>query len=141
MFVLSLSRSRLCHAFCPPWACACQPMGLLARAVASVPLMTCLDVTTCETHFHDVGVLDTHLSPLHAMMLYFCCLLCATHLAFFASLHFCTLAYMSCMIPCLLVSSSLILTISCGFTPVVDTKGRCFRSCHLVSVMVLEPYM
>ena len=35
-----------------------------------------------------------HLSPLYAMILCFPCLLCATCLAFFASLHFCTLAYM-----------------------------------------------
>ena len=50
------------------------------------------------------------------------CLLCATHLAFFASLYFCTLAYMFVHeYLCLLVSSSLIPTISCKFTPVFDT--------------------
>ena len=48
-------------------------LGLLACVVAYVPLMVCLGVTTYETHLCDVGVLDTHLSPLHVMML---CLPC-----------------------------------------------------------------
>ena len=61
--------------------------------VAPVPLVACLDVTAYETHLRDIGVLDTHLSLLCAMMLCLPCLLCATHLASFASLHLCTLAY------------------------------------------------
>ena len=59
--------------------------------VAFVPLMVYLDVTTCETHLCDVGVLDTHLSMLRVMLL---SLLCATRLAFLASLHLCMLAKM-----------------------------------------------
>ena len=30
--------------------------------VASVPLVACLDVTTCEIYPHDVGLLDAYLS-------------------------------------------------------------------------------
>ena len=62
--------------------------------VASVLLVACLDVIACETHLHDVGVLDTHLFPLREMMLCLPCLLCATRLAFFTSLQFCMLGYM-----------------------------------------------
>ena len=44
-------------------------------------------------------------------------------LCFFASLHLCTLAYMFMHESlCLLVLSSLIPTISCGFTLVLDTR-------------------
>jgi len=91
---ICLYRSRLCHAFFPPWACSCRSFGLLACVVAFVPLVACLDVTTYEMHLCDVGVLDTHLSPLCVMMLCLPCQLCAIHLAFFFSLHFYTLAYM-----------------------------------------------
>ena len=86
-----LSRSRLCHALFPPLACACRSLGPLACVVTFVPPRACLDVTTCEIHLRGVGVLDSHLSPLRAMLI---CLPCATHLAFFSSLHLCTLAYM-----------------------------------------------
>ena len=86
--------------------------------IASISLVVYLDVTTCETHLCDVGVLDTHLSLLLVML----CLLCATRLTFFASLHFCSLPTCSCISPCLLVSSSLIPTISCRFTPIFDTQ-------------------
>ena len=89
-----LSRSRLCHAFCLLWAYACWSLGSLTYVVAFVLLVACLDVTTGETHLCDVGVLDTHLSPFHAMILCLPCLLFATYLAFFASLHLCMLAYM-----------------------------------------------
>ena len=78
---VSLSRSRLCHAFCPLWACACL--------VASIPPRDCLDVTTCAIHLRGVGVLDSHLSLLCVMLIWLPCLLCATRLAFFASLHAC----------------------------------------------------
>ena len=50
---VSLSRSRLCHALCPPWAWAC--------VVTSVPPRVCLDVTTCQIHLRGLGVLDLHL--------------------------------------------------------------------------------
>ena len=51
------------------------------------------------------------------------CLLYATRLALLVSLHLCTLAYMFMHeFLCLLVSSSLIPTISCGFTPVFDSQ-------------------
>ena len=75
------------------WARACRSLGPLAYAVASVPLVACLDVTAYETHLCNFGVLDTHLSPC-AMMLCLPCLLFATCLAFFYFLHFCMLAYM-----------------------------------------------
>ena len=75
-------------------------MGLCLSFFGTICLHGCihpscglLDVTTCMTHLHDVGVLDTYLSPLCAMLLCLPCLLCATRLAFFASLHFYTLAY------------------------------------------------
>ena len=90
------SRSRLCHTLCPLWACAYRSLGPLTYMVASITLVVCLDVTACETHLRDIGVLVTHCSVLHAMSICLPCLLCATHLAFFASLHFCTLAY-KCM--------------------------------------------
>ena len=83
---VSLSRCRLCHALCPLWACA--------RVVTSIPPRVFLDVTTYEIHLCGVSVLDSHLSPLHAMLICLPCLLCATCLAFFASLHLYTLAYM-----------------------------------------------
>ena len=81
---VSLSRYRLCHAWCPLWACAC--------VVASVPLRVCLNVNTCEIHHRGVCVLDSHLSLPCAMLICLSCLLRATYLAFFASmlsLHAC----------------------------------------------------
>ena len=89
-----LSRSRFCHALCPPWACACWSLGPLACVVVPIPFVDCLGVTTCEIHLCGVGVLDTHLSPLHAMLLSLPCWFCVTHLAFFDSLPLYTLAYM-----------------------------------------------
>ena len=83
---VSLSRSKLCDALCPSWACVC--------VVTSVPHRVCLDVTTCEIHVCGVGVLDIHLSPLRAILICLPCLLCATCLAFLVSMHLCTLAYM-----------------------------------------------
>ena len=83
---VSLSRSRLCHALCHPWACAC--------VITSIPPRICLDVTPCEIHLCGVVVLYIHLSPLRAMLLCLSCLLCFTCLAFFASLHLCMLGYM-----------------------------------------------
>ena len=62
--------------------------------VASIPLVDCLDVTICEIHLRGVGVFVSHLSPLYAMLIFLSCLLCATRLASFASLHLFTLAYM-----------------------------------------------
>ena len=56
-------------------------------------LLAWLHPTTCETYLCDVGVPDTHLPPLRAMLLCLPCLLCAIRLAFFASLYLCTLAY------------------------------------------------
>ena len=47
---VSLSKSRLCHALCLPWACA--------YVVTFVPSRVCLNVTTCEIHSHGVSVLD-----------------------------------------------------------------------------------
>ena len=80
-----LSRSRLCHALCPLWACC--------GVVASVPPRACLGVIISEIHLCGV-VLDIRLSPLCAILICLPCLLCATHLAFFAFMHLCMLAYM-----------------------------------------------
>ena len=60
------------------------------------------------------------LSPLRTMI-YLPCLLMPL-LAFFVSMHLCTLAYMFMHESCLLVSSSLVPTISCGFILVFDTR-------------------
>ena len=79
--LVSLSRSRLCHALCLPWVCAC--------VVTSVPPRVCLDVTICDIHFYGISVLAIHLSSLRATLI---CLLCATLLAFLVSmlsLHAC----------------------------------------------------
>ena len=54
-------------------------------------------------------------------MIYLPCLLMPL-LAFFVSMHLCTLAYMFMHESCLLVSSSLVPTISCGFILVFDTR-------------------
>ena len=71
------------------------PQGHLLCVVAFVPPRAFLGETICEIHLRGVGVLDTHLSPLRAMLICQPCLVCATHLAFLASMHsFCTLAYM-----------------------------------------------
>ena len=83
---VNLSRSRLCHALCPLWACAYVVASILSRA--------CLEVITCGIHLRGVGVLDSHLSPLRAILIYLPYLLHATCLAFFASLHLCMFAYM-----------------------------------------------
>ena len=72
-----LSRFRLCHALCTPWVCACRHLRPLASVVASVPLVDCLDATIYEIHLCGVGVLDTHLSLLKAMLS--CLPLCATY--------------------------------------------------------------
>ena len=89
-----LSRSRLCHDFVPFVGLCLSVYGSLAYVVASVIPRVCLDVITCEIHLCGVSVLDSHLSLLYEMFICLPCLLCATHLAFFASLHLCTLAYM-----------------------------------------------
>ena len=88
-----LSRSRFFHALHHLWACACWSLGPLACVVASVLPRACLDVTTCEIPLCGVGVLNTHLYPVHAMLICFPCLLYATRLAFSASSHLYTLAY------------------------------------------------
>ena len=77
--------------------CGLVLVGLLrplACVVTYVPLVDHLDVTTCVIHLRGVGVLDTHVSLLHAMFICLPCLLCATRLAFFASSHLCIVAYM-----------------------------------------------
>ena len=85
--LVSLSRSRRCHALCPLWACACVVAFVLPRV--------CLYVTTCEIHIHGVVVLGIDLSLLRVMLICSPCLPCATRLAFFASmLSCCTLTYM-----------------------------------------------
>ena len=80
---LSLSRSRLCPALCPPWACA--------YVVASIPPRACFVVTICEIHLRGVGMLDIHLSlPCNVDIL---AMLALRHpfgfLCFLTSLHAC----------------------------------------------------
>ena len=106
-----LSRSRLCHALCPPWACACM--------VASAPLMVCSGITIWE-----------NTSPwywfawcipfLHSVWCY-ACLACFVPPVWLSLLLciFTRLPTWPCMSPCL---SNLIPTISCGFTPAFDTQ-------------------
>ena len=90
-----LSRSRLCQALCPSWACACRSLRPFAMCGCIRPFYELFrGVTTCEAHLHGVDVLDTHLSPLCAMLLCLPSLLCSTRLTFFSSLHLCMLAYM-----------------------------------------------
>ena len=86
-----LSRSRLCHALCPPWDCVCRSLRPLTSVVAFVPVVD-------RYHLWDTPpwcgcAWYTPFSTLYnADML--ACSPCATCLAFFASLHLCTLAYM-----------------------------------------------
>ena len=47
-----LSRSMLCYALGPLWACFC--------VVISIPLVAYSGVTTCETHPRDAGLLDAY---------------------------------------------------------------------------------
>ena len=87
-----LSRLRLCHALCPPWVCVCWSLGPLACGCirSSCGL---LDATTCEIYLRGVGLLNAY--PFSAPCVDMLALLAlATHLAFFSSLHLCTLAYM-----------------------------------------------
>ena len=74
-------------------AMLCAPRGF-ACMVTSFPPRVHLDVTTCEIHLRGVGALDSHFSSLRPMLICLPCLLCPTHLDFFASLHLCTPAYM-----------------------------------------------
>ena len=118
-----LSRYKLSHTLCTPWACTCRSLGPLACVVAFVLLVACLDVTACEIHLRDISLFDVYpFSAPCVVMLALPCLLYATCLAFFTSLHLCTFAYMFMHESLLLVSSSLIPTISCKFTPIFDTR-------------------
>ena len=74
-----------------------SPQGHLLCVVASIPPRACFDVTTCEIHLHGVGVLETHLFPLRVTLKCLPCLLCAVHLAFFASCIFAHLPICSYM--------------------------------------------
>ena len=47
-----LSRSRLCHDLCLPWAYSC--------VVTFIPLVAYWGVTTCETHPRDASLLDAY---------------------------------------------------------------------------------
>ena len=118
-----LSRSRFFHAWCPSWACTCWSLGPLVFGCIH-PARGLFGCNHLWEHIPVMLVCLLHtLSPLRAIS---ClpCLLCATRLAFFVSLYFCTLAYMFVHESlCLLVSWSLILTILCRFRPVFDTWG------------------
>ena len=50
-----LSRSRLCHALCPPWVCASRSLGPFTYVITSIPPRDLLGVTTCEIHLYGVG--------------------------------------------------------------------------------------
>ena len=109
-----LSRSWLCHALCPPWTCSCM--------VTSIPLVAYWDLTTCETHSCDVGFLDAH--PFSGP----CNVACHAYfvppiqLSSLLCIIFACLPTCSCLSLCLLVSSSLIPTISYGFTLIFETR-------------------
>ena len=116
-----LFRSRLCHALCPPWVCACWSLRPLAYVVAAVLFVAYLSVTTCENT--SPWCRFAWCTPFLCSMRCYACLACFVPpfwlfllLCIFARLSIC-----SCMSPYLLMSSILIPTSSCGFTPVFDT--------------------
>ena len=84
-----MSRSRLCHALCPLWACAFQSLGPFPCVIASVPPMAYLGVTTCEIQHRGVGLLDA--DPFSALCDVMLALLALCYpfvfLCFFAFLH------------------------------------------------------
>ena len=108
-----LSRSRLCHDLCLPWAYSC--------VVTFIPLVAYWGVTTCETHPRDASLLDAY--PFSALFNVAChaCFMPPVWLSLLICILFACLPTCSCISLCLLMSSSLILTISCGFTPVFVT--------------------
>ena len=69
-----MSISKLYHALCPQWACACQSLGPLACVVTSIPPEACLNLTTCE---NTSGVL---MSSMHTFLCsvrcWYACLAC-----------------------------------------------------------------
>ena len=69
-----MSISKLYHALCPQWACACQSLGPLACVVTSIPPEACLNLTTCE---NTSGVL---MSSMHTFLCFvrcwYACLAC-----------------------------------------------------------------
>ena len=69
-----MSISKLYHALCPQWACACQSLGPLACVVTSIPPEACLNLTTCE---NTSGVL---MSSMHTFLFFvrcwYACLAC-----------------------------------------------------------------
>ena len=89
-----MSRSKLCHTLCPPWACACQSLGPFACVVTSVPSKACLDLTTCENTY-EVLVCSIH-TFLYSVRYWYASLACfappiwlSLLLCIFASLHTC----------------------------------------------------
>ena len=102
-----LSISRLCHALCPPQAYACRSLRPFACVVASVPFVDCLDVTSCEMHPCDAGLLDAY--PFSTLCNVAChaCFVPPVWLSLLLCTLFARLPTCSCMSPCLLVLSIL----------------------------------
>ena len=107
---------------CPPWACACWSLGPLARVVTSGPLMALFGCNHLWKHIPVMPICSMHtLSPLCMMI----CLPCLLVPPVWLSLLFYIIACLPtcpCMSLCLLVSSSLIPTFSCGLTTIFDTQ-------------------
>ena len=112
-FYACLSISRFCHALCSPWLCSSM--------VISNPLVDYWGVTTCEAHPRDSSFLDAY--PLFALCDVAChaCFTPPVWLSLLLCILFACLPTYSCMSLCLLVSSSIIPTILCGFKPDFDT--------------------
>ena len=107
---------------CPLWASACWSLGSLARMIISNPLVALFGCNHLWERIPVMSVCSMHtLSLLHAMI----CLPCLLVPPVWLSLLFYIFARLPtcpCMILCLLVSSSLIPTILCRFTPIFDTR-------------------
>ena len=84
--------------------CGLVLVGLLrplACVVAYVPLVDHLDVTTCVIHLRGVGVLDTHVSLLHAMFIcYLPCLGRDLYLCVLRAMFMCLDLHVGCYAMC-----------------------------------------
>ena len=94
-----LSRSRLCHALCPPWACS--------YVVISIPLVAYWGVTTYEMHPRDVGLLDAYLFSGPCNVVYQSWFVPPVWLSLLLCILFAHLPTCSCLSLYLLVSSIL----------------------------------
>ena len=109
-----ISRSRLCHALCPP------PVGLFLCGYIHPP-HGYWGVTTCEMHPCDANLLDAYLFSALCDVACHACFVPPVWLSLLLCILFACLLTCSCISLCLPLSLSLIPTILCRFTPVFDT--------------------